>query len=50
MWRPENKAGESLLVKGLKGYERIDFEVAASTPGANGKARELADGAYMKGR
>jgi hypothetical protein len=24
MWRPENKAGESWLVKGLKGYERID--------------------------
>jgi hypothetical protein len=50
MWRPENRAGESLLVKGLKGYEQIDFEVAASTPNANEKARELADGAYTKGR
>ena len=49
MWRPENKAGESLLVKGLKGYERIDFEVDAKTPNANEKARELADGAYAKG-
>jgi hypothetical protein len=50
MWRPENKAGESWLVKGLKGHERIDFEVAADTPDANQKARELADGAYTKGR
>jgi hypothetical protein len=50
VWRPENKAGESLLVKGLKGHERIDFEVAANTPNANEKARELADGAYAKGR
>ncbi len=50
MWRPENKAGESLLVKGLKGYERVDFEVAANAAGANEKARELADGAYTKGR
>lgn len=49
MWRPENKAGESLLVKGLKGHERIDFEVDAKTPNANEKARELADGAYAKG-
>jgi hypothetical protein len=50
MWRPENKTGESLLVKGLKGYERIDFEVDARTPNANEKAREMADGAYAKGR
>jgi hypothetical protein len=49
MWLPENKAGESLLIKGLKGHERIDFEVDAKTPNANEKARELADGAYAKG-
>jgi hypothetical protein len=50
MWRPENKTGESLHVKGLKGYEQVDFEVDAKTPNANVKARELADNAYMKGR
>lgn len=50
MWRPENKAGESLLVRGLKGHEKIDFEVDAKTPNANEKARVLADGAYAKGR
>jgi hypothetical protein len=50
MWRPENKTGESLLVKGLKGYEHIDFEVDARAPNANAKARELADAAYVKGR
>lgn len=49
MWRPENKAGESLLVKGLKGHGRIDFEVDAKTPNANERARELADAAYAKG-
>lgn len=50
MWRPENKMGESLLVKGLKGYDHIDFEVDARTPDANAKARDMADRAYMKGR
>ncbi len=50
MWRPENKAGESLLVRGLKGHEQIDFEVNARTPNANEKARELADSAYARGR
>ena len=48
MWRPENKTGEALLVKGLKGYERIAFEVDAKTPDANAKARELADEAYAE--
>jgi hypothetical protein len=43
MWRPENKTGESLLVKGLKGYERINFEVDA-------KAREMADRSYGESR
>lgn len=50
MWRPENKTGESLLVKGLKGYERINFEVDAKTPDANAKAREMADSAFAKVR
>lgn len=50
MWRPENKSGESLLVKGLKGFERIDFEVDARTPDANAKAREMADGAFAESR
>lgn len=50
-WRPENKTGESLLVKGLKGFEDIDFEVdARAAADANAKARELADGAFLKER
>ncbi len=48
MWSKENKTGESLVVKGLKGYERIDFEVDARTPNANLKAREMADAAFAK--
>ena len=48
MWRPENKSGESLLIKGLKGYEQIDFELDAKTANANVKAREMADAAYAK--
>lgn len=50
MWRPENKTGESLVVKGLKGYEHIDFEVDARAHEANAKARELADRAFLKDR
>ena len=50
MWRPENKTGESLIVKGLKGYEHIDFEVDARAADANVKARELADKAFLKER
>jgi len=46
MWRPENKAGEFLLVKGLKGFEQIDLELDAKTANANVKAREMADAAY----
>jgi hypothetical protein len=40
--------GESLIVKGLKGFEHIDERVKATTPNANLKARELADKAYAK--
>lgn len=40
------KKGESLIVKGLKGYERIDFTLDAKPANANVKAREMADQAY----
>lgn len=40
------KTGESLMVKGLKGYEHIDGSVDARTPDANVKARQLADSQY----
>ena len=39
--------GESLVVKGLKGFEHIDETVKAG-PNANLKARELADKGYLK--
>lgn len=48
MWRPANRAGEVLIIKGLRGYEGIDFEVDAKTPDANLRARELADRAYSE--
>jgi hypothetical protein len=44
----KNKTGESLVVKGLKGYEHIDGSVDAGTQGANDKARRLADEQYGK--
>ncbi len=41
--------GESLVVKGLKGYEQIDGEVKVKgTPNPNLKAREIADKGYAK--
>jgi hypothetical protein len=40
--------GESLIVKGLKGYERINETIKTTTPNANLKAREVADKAYAK--
>ena len=44
---PGKITGEYLIVKGLKGFENIDFEIdARKTPNANEKARELADNAY----
>ena len=39
---------ESLIVKGLKGYEHIDGKIDAKTTDANVKARELADAGYGK--
>jgi hypothetical protein len=50
MWSAENKTGESLVVKGLKGFEYIEFEIDAKNPQANLKAREMADSAYAKSR
>ncbi|MGB9178589.1 MAG: hypothetical protein WCB68_05015 [Pyrinomonadaceae bacterium] len=45
----QNKTGEFLIVKGLKGYEKIDFEVDVKSGGnVNEKARQLADSNYGK--
>lgn len=49
MWWPQNKIGESLMIKGLKGYDHIDFEVDVKEPNANAKARAKADAAYAGG-
>jgi hypothetical protein len=50
-YQEKNKTGESLIIKGLKGYEHIDFEVNfKTTTDAITKARKLADRAYLKGR
>ena len=41
---PEQRTGEYLFVKGLPGYERIDYDVnVRTTNNANEKAREMAD-------
>src|SRR6185436_12338889 len=48
MWSPENKTGEALVIKGLKGFEQIDFEIDAKSPDANLKARAMADEAFAK--
>lgn len=47
-WWPENKTGESLVVKGLKGFEHIEFEIDAKAADANVKARQMADEAYAR--
>lgn len=44
------KEKESLVVKGLKGYEKLNFEIDARTPNSNEKAREVADKAFLQGR
>lgn len=41
------KTGEKLIIRGLKGYDKIDFEIDAKTPDANAKARGKADDAYL---
>lgn len=42
------KTGESLLVKGLRNFERIDAEIDSKTPSANQKARQTADDSYLE--
>ena len=42
------KIGEQLIIKGLKGFEKIDFTVDAKTPKANQKARDLADQGFQQ--
>jgi hypothetical protein len=42
------KIGEELIVKGLTGFEKIDFKVDSKTPNTNAEARKLADNAYLK--
>lgn len=45
----ENRRGEFLIVRGLKGHERISYEVdAKSTTDAEDEARRLADQSYDK--
>jgi hypothetical protein len=43
-----NRIGSTLVVKGLKGWEQIDFTVDGAASDANAKARELADQNYSK--
>jgi hypothetical protein len=45
----ENRTGSTLVVKGLKGWEHINFKVDGATPDANVKARTIADQNYSKG-
>ena len=40
--------GESLIVRGLKGYQEINETVDARTPNSNVKARDLADQGYAR--
>ncbi len=42
--------GEKLVVRGLKGFEKINHSVDVTTPNANVKARQLADAAYAEAR
>ena len=50
VWYSENKTGESLVIKGLKGFEHIEFEIDAKDPQANVKARQMADEGYARKR
>lgn len=49
IYDPKLKTGESLIIRGLKGYEHIEAKIDAKTPSANAKAREIADNAFLKG-
>jgi hypothetical protein len=45
------KTGETLLVKGLKGFEQINFKIKINAvSNANAKARKMADMAYINNR
>ncbi len=44
----KNRIGSALIIKGLKGYEQIDFTVDGASANANVKAREMADGNYVR--
>jgi hypothetical protein len=40
---------DKLLVKGLRGYEKIDYDIEAkTTTNANQQARDMADRAYIQ--
>lgn len=43
-----NRTGCRLVVKGLKGWEHIGFEVDGSAANANEKARRMADENYSE--
>ena len=43
-----SKFPQILVVKGLTGFEQIDFEIDAKSNNANKKARDLADATYKK--
>ncbi|MEZ5429298.1 MAG: hypothetical protein R2747_23825 [Pyrinomonadaceae bacterium] len=45
---PAKPINEFLIVKGLLGFDNIDFRVDAKTADANAKARELADNGYQQ--
>lgn len=42
------RIAQLLLIKGLSGYEHIDFEVDATLPNANAKAQQMADSNRVK--
>ena len=42
------RTDSKLVIKGLKDWEHIDFEIDGATPDANVKAREMADQNYSK--
>jgi hypothetical protein len=48
-YQAKNRTGSKLIIKGLKGYEQINFEVDGAITNANQKARELADRSYSRG-
>jgi hypothetical protein len=47
-YQDKNRTGSTLVIKGLKGYEQIDFEIDGASANANAKAREMADQNYSK--